>query len=202
MYILYGLPYSQHSRRVVTLLEEAGLAYKQHIVDLRKGEHMLPEFLAINPNHQIPALMDGDFKLHQSNAILRYLCIKHRLTDWYPEDAQIRGIVEQWLDWNQCLLSPSVIDIVFNKAFAGEKGDKSAIARGEQNMIELSRVLETALARRQYLAAENATIADLSVASSIFQLSFAGAMPTTPNISGWFGRISALPGFQKSLPEG
>ncbi len=201
MYTLYGVPFSQHSRRVVSLLEEAELPYEQHTINLVIGEHMSPGYLALNPNHQVPTLLDGDFKLHESNAILRYLCAKHHLTDWYPEDPKTRGAVDQWLDWNQCRLSPSVIGIVLNKVFLGENGDRSAIAKGELSMVELSQILEAGLEGRSFLASDHPTIADLSVASNMFQLGFANAMPTTPNINGWYGRISALPGFQKSLPQ-
>ena len=99
MYKLYQHPYSQHSRRVVSLLEETGLEYEPMLVDLLNAEHMSAQYLAINPNHQIPTLVDGDTRLHESNAILRYLCVKHALTDWYPDDLPARAAVEQWLDW-------------------------------------------------------------------------------------------------------
>jgi glutathione S-transferase len=121
MYILYHFPYSQHARRVVSLLEAAGLPYELRHVDMAKGEHLSAAYLAVNPNHQVPTLLDGDLKLHESNVILRYLCQKHGLTDWYPADLKQRARVDQWLDWNQCRLSPAVIDIVFNTLFAGEQ---------------------------------------------------------------------------------
>ena len=112
MYILYPFPYSQHARRVVSLLEAAGLPYELRHVDMAKGEHLSAAYLAINPNHQVPTLLDGDLVLHESNAILRYLCHQHGLSDWYPADPKHRARVEQWLDWNQSRLSPAVIDIV------------------------------------------------------------------------------------------
>ena len=82
MYILYHFPYSQHARRVVSLLEAAHLPYTLHPINMAQGEHLSAAYLAINPNHQIPTLVDGDLKIHESNAILRYLCNKHGLADW------------------------------------------------------------------------------------------------------------------------
>jgi glutathione S-transferase len=79
MYILFHSPFSQHARRVVSLLIEAELPYELRHVAMEKSEHTSPEYLAINPNHQIPTLLDGDIKIHESNAILRYLCTKHAL---------------------------------------------------------------------------------------------------------------------------
>jgi glutathione S-transferase len=145
MYRLYHYPYSQHSRRVVSLLEEAGLDYETVPLAMDQGAHMGPEYLAINPNHQIPTLMDGEIKIHESNAILRYLCFKHDLDDWYPTDLAARASVEQWLDWNQCRLSPVVIDIVLNTVFMGDGGDQHAAERGRRALPELAQILEAGL---------------------------------------------------------
>ena len=200
MYKLYLHPYSQHSRRVVSLLEETGLDYEPIPVDLANGEHLSAEFLAVNPNHQVPTLVDGDIKLHESNAILRYLCVKHDLADWYPADLPARATVEQWLDWAQCRLGPAVINIVFNRVFLGDKGDQEAIARGLKQMIELSRILEKDLEGKVFLAGVKPTIADLALASNMFQLGLAKEMPDTENIQGWYSRICELEGYRKSLP--
>jgi glutathione S-transferase len=200
MYILYHFPYSQHARRVVSLLEAAGLPYQLRHVDMANGAHLSADYLAINPNHQVPSLIDGDLTLHESNAILRYLCHKHGLADWYPADPKHRARVEQWLDWNQCRLSPAVIDIVRNKVFLGEKGDKDAIARGEAKLRELAPILDAGLAAHDFLTGPTPTIADLSVASNLFQLGLAQAIPPGANIAVWYQRIDALEAFRKSLP--
>lgn len=200
MYILYHFPYSQHARRVVSLLEAVGLPYELRHVDMGKGEHLSAAYLAINPNHQVPTLLDVDLKLHESNAILRYLCQKHALTDWYPADLRHRALVDQWLDWNQSRLSPAVIDIVRNKVFLGDKGDQDAIARGESKLRELGPILEEGLKSHDFLTGAKPTIADLSVASNLFQLGFANAIPAGERIADWYGRINAMDGFRKSLP--
>ena len=198
MYILYHHPYSQHSRRVVALLEEASLEYEVRQVALDKGEQISPAYLAINPNHQIPALIDGAIKIFESNAILRYLCHKHRLSTWYPEELARRALVEQWLDWNQCHLARPVIDVVFNKVFLGPKGDREAIARGEARVAELAPILQAGLEDCAFLSGETPTIADLSVASNFTQLSLAGTMPQQPRIGDWFRRVGALEGVKRA----
>ncbi len=199
MYTLYHHPYSQHARRVVALLEDAGLHYELRHVALEKSEHMSPEYIAVNPNHQVPVLIDGQLKLFESNAILRYLCTKHGLTDWYPDDLPTRAMVDQWLDWNQCRLLPAVRDIVMNKVFLGDAGDKAAIARGEKNMPGLAAILEVGLAGRDFLTGDKPTIADLSIGSNLFQLGYAKAVPQGPNIKNWYQRVCGLKGFKKSL---
>jgi glutathione S-transferase len=202
MYTLYHFPYSQHARRVVSLLEAAHLPYTLHHINMAQGEHLSAAYLAINPNHQIPTLVDGDLKIHESNAILRYLCSKHDLTDWYPTDLRRRALTDQWLDWNQSRLSPAVIDVVRNKVFLKDKGDKDAIARGEARLRELGPILEDGLRPGDFLTGAAPTIADLSVASNLFQLGLAGAIPPGERIAAWYARINRLDAFRKSLPAG
>lgn len=205
MYILYNHPYSQHARRIIALMEEAGLEYELRHVALDKGEHMSPEYLAINPDHQVPAFIDGtgdeDVTICQSNAVLRYLCAKHGLDAWYPRDPATMARVEQWLDWNQCKLAPTVADIFINKVIMGDKGDKEIQARGEKNLTKLATNLEAWLEGRDYLAGDAPTIADLSLASNITQLTMAEAAPVTPNIAAWYERVSAIEGFAKAMPQ-
>jgi glutathione S-transferase len=198
MYALYHSPFSQHARRVIALLEEAALPYELRPVDMGAAEHMSDEFRKINPNHQVPVLVDGDLQLSESNAILRYLCAKHDLTGWYPTDLRARALVEQWLDWNQCRLGPAVVDIVLNRVFLGAKGDASAIERGEKRLADVAPVLESALLLRPFVGGDAPTIADLSIASNLTQLQLANAMPSTQAIAVWHQRISSLAGVQKA----
>jgi len=200
MYVLYHYPYSQHARRVVALLEEAELAYELRHVAMDEGAHLSPEYLAVNPNHQVPTLVDGETVIFESNAILRYLCVKHGLDDWYPTELNARAAVERWLDWNQCRLSPSVVDVVLNKVFLADQGDPAAIRRGEEKLAELLPILDSALADRAFLAGAKPTIADLSVASNITHLGLADASPREANVATWLSRICAIEGFQKTLP--
>ena len=148
MYTFYSFPISQHARRVLALLTEAEIPFELKHVAMDQGEFMTPEYMAINPNHQVPTLVEGDLKIHESNAILRFLCNKHSLTNWYPASANERAKVDQWLDWNQCLLGVATTSIVFNKVFAGENGDQEAIKRGEEKMAELGKDIESRVLAR------------------------------------------------------
>jgi len=201
MYLLYHYSYSQHARRVVSLLEEAGLDFELRDVDMGNGEYLSEEYSKINPNQQIPTLIDGKIKMHESNAILRYLCFKHNLKNWYPDNLECRAAIEQWLDWNQCRLSPSVVNIVVNKIFMGENGDLELIKQGEENIPKLFKILNDGLKDNNFLAGNEPTIADLSVASNIFQLGLASLAPSEPKIQEWYQRMNKIKGFQKSLPQ-
>lgn len=200
MLTIYQHPYSQHSRRVLALLEIAGADYRSETVDLGNGEHLAPAFLDINPNHQVPVLVDGELTISESNAILRYLCGKLALSNWYPDDLEERARVDMWLDWNQCRMSPSVVDVVLNKVFLGEDGDQDAIARGEKNLVDIGELLARSLSDTPFLVGESPTIADLSVASNITQLGIADAVPDHDAIHEWYARICEIEGFKKTLP--
>jgi len=200
MYKLYHSPLSQHARRVVSILETGGIDYTLEPVAVEKGAHMAPEYLAINPNHQLPAMeVDGKIML-ESHSIMRFLCDTHGLDSWYPKDLGARADVDQWLDWNHCRLMEPTNTLVVNKVLFAENGDKDAIARSETKLEEVLGVLEVHLGGRDFVAGAGPTIADLSIASNLFQLGFAEAMPTTPNTQAWFGRVMELPGFKASLP--
>ncbi|MCR9163795.1 MAG: glutathione S-transferase family protein [Nannocystaceae bacterium] len=200
-YTLYHSPLSQHSRRVQALLEEASIDYQVHPIALEKGGHMDPSYLAINPNHQLPTLVVDDEPLTESNAILRYLCNAHELSQWYPTRALARARVDQWLDWNQCRLADPVTQLVINVAILGDKGDPKAIESARTRLPPILGVLEQHLDGRSFVASdEQPTIADLSIASNITQLGFAQATPTDPNITRWYETIASRPGFVASMP--
>ena len=85
--------------RIVNMTAEClGLEYEFKVVDLMAGEHMKPEFLALNPQHNIPTMKDGDFVMNESRAIAAYLVNKHGADDkLYPKDAETRARVDQRL---------------------------------------------------------------------------------------------------------
>lgn len=200
MPILYSHPISQHCRRVLALLEETGIAYENRHVSLDKGEHMSPAYLAVNPNHQVPTLIDGDVVLHESNAILRYLCDKHALEDWYPREIAARAATDQWLDWTQTRLGPATFFVVFNTVFAGDAGDRRAIETGHALLADLLPVMNDTLAQQAYLTGDTPTIADIAAATNITHLALADAAPEHEHIAAWIRRVCRLSGFQKTLP--
>ena len=198
---LHHHPYSQHARRVVALLEAVNIPYEIVPVAMHEGEHMSPEYMALNPNHQVPTFTDGNVRIHESNAILRYICNRNRLLNWYPEDADKRAMVDQWLDWNLSRLSQPVIDIVKNTLFMGKNADLGAIERGKQSLDGLARIIGDTLGENMYLTGKHATIADLSIASNVTQLQLADTALEHPTIDPWYQRLCAIDGFAKSLPS-
>ena len=95
---VYGMSLSAPCRIVNMTAECLGLEYEFKVVDLMAGEHMKPEFLAMNPQHNIPTMKDGDFVMNESRAIAAYLVNKYGADDkLYPKDAETRARVDQRL---------------------------------------------------------------------------------------------------------
>lgn len=201
MNTLYYNPYSQHSRRVIALLEEADIPYEKKLIALEKGEHLSESFLSLNPNHQVPVLQNKDLILFESNAILRYLATKYKLDQWYSEDVEVRAKVDQWLDWNQCQLAQAVIDIVLNTVFLADKGDPKAIEKGHARVQTLMPILANELEQKPFIIGDHPCLADLAIGSNLSQLSLAKAFPENKTIQDWYQRLCDLKGFQRALPE-
>merc|ERR1712183_686704 len=95
---VYGMPLSAPCRIVNMTAERLGLEYNFKFLDLMAGDHMKPEFLAINPMHNIPTMVDGEFVMNESRAIAAYLVNKYGKDDkLYPKDADVRARVDQRL---------------------------------------------------------------------------------------------------------
>ncbi|MBD3729705.1 MAG: glutathione S-transferase family protein [Sphingomonadales bacterium] len=194
MYTLHMNPFSFFSRRVVALLAQCDVPHELQVVNLMAGEHRSDAFLALNPNGQVPVLVDGDLALAESNAILRHLCNSNALGEWYPAEPDVRAKVDQWLDWTQVRLSAATSSIVFNTLFAGDRADDAAIAKGKELLATLTPILEAALSRSAYVVGQAPTIADLAIFSCYSQLALVQMRPDTPSISRWYDDIAALKG--------
>lgn len=201
MYTLYTHPFSQHGRRVVALLDMAGLAYEQRIVALDQAEHLSPHFLTLNPNHQVPVLQEGEMTLSESGAILRWLCFRHGLDDFYPTEFAERAAADQWLDWTTARFGPAVSAVVFNSVFAGDMKDETALARGKKDLEEILPILAARLETHDWLSGgSHPSIADLAAGSNIAHLALADAEPSQASIRGWHARLCGFDGFRKCLP--
>ena len=106
---LYHHPASTTSRPVMLFAAEQRVPLELQVVDLFTGEHLQPPFEAINPNHLVPVLEDGDFRLTESSAILKYLADKID-SPLYPKDLQARARVNERMDWVNTQLCRDFVD--------------------------------------------------------------------------------------------
>ncbi len=188
----YRHPLSGHAHRVELLLSMLQLPNEPIDVDMSKGAHKSPEFLAKNAFGQVPVIEDGDVTLGDSNAILVYLSTRYDTSGrWYPRDPASAARVQQWLSVaaGQLAFGPSAARRA--AIFAG-KQDESAKAIA----TKLFDVLDQHLAARQFLTGSEPTIADLALYSYTAHAPEGGVpLDAYANVRAWLSRIESLPGF-------
>ncbi len=160
--VLYGISGSR-AFRSIWAMEEIGVDY-EHVPTSFRGDAQAPEYLRINPNGRIPALVDGDLKLFESMAINMYLAKKYgqRLM---PQDLQGEAQALQWSVWGISEIEPQQMQIVVQKLFTPEdKRNPKVIAGATKALSRPLGVLNETLGERQYLLGDEFSIADLNLA--------------------------------------
>jgi len=186
-----------NGRKVSIALEEMGLDYEVHPVDLKTGVQKQPAFLAINPNGRIPAIVDrdeGGFAVFESGAILIYLAEKSGKL--LPQDKRARSVVLQWLMWQMGGLGPMHGQAnVFVRYFPEKL--PAVIARYQNETMRLLRVMDTRLADHEYLAGDY-SIADIACFPWVMQHDWAGLdISNLPHLSRWLAAIGQRPAVQR-----
>ncbi len=200
---LYHNPMSPNVRRVRLTAAVLGLQLDEHVVDFTKGEHKSAAYLAINPNGAVPALVDGDFVLTESRAIMQYLAAQKPESGLLPRDEKQRADVTRWQFWDSSHLSPTLAGIASEKLLKSMFGmgepDLAKIEEGIKNFRRWGAVLNSRLEGRTYVVGDSLTLADLTLASSMGNAHRSGVpVAEFPHIEAWFGRISALDAWKKS----
>jgi glutathione S-transferase len=195
---LYGVRQSR-AMRSLWALEEIGVPY-QNVPTHFATDAKQPDFLAINPNGRIPALVDGDVTLFESMAINLYLAKKYDQQGLYPKSAAGEARAIQWSFWGMTEIEPALLQVLIHRAFLPEAQRDAALAKaGEEKLAQPLRVLDGALAGHKYLLGDAFTIADLNLASV---LSWARLikldLSKTPNVGRWLGECCARPSFAKA----
>lgn len=189
---LYNFPKSGHAHRIELMLSLLKLPTELVFVDLAKGAHKQPDFLALNPFGQVPVIDDNGTVIADSNAILVYLAKKYDNGTWLPEEPAAAARVQRWLSVaaGPLAFGPAAARLVtvFGAAFNTDE----VIARAHT----LLKVIDAELANTPFLAGSTPTIADIANYSYIAHAP-EGNVSLEPyaNVRSWLARIEALPGF-------
>lgn len=206
---LYSLP-TPNGVKVSIMLEEIGLPYEPHLIDIGKNETWGPEFLSLNPNGKIPAIIDPDgpggkpLGLFESGAILLYLAEKSG--KFLPQDPARRYETIQWVFFQMAAVGPMFGQVGYFFKFAGrEIEDKRPLARYRDESKRLLGVLETRLGGRQWIMGDDYTIADIALLGWVRNLvGFYGAAEIVDyaelvQVPAWLERGLARPAVQRGL---
>ncbi|MDD2723324.1 MAG: glutathione S-transferase family protein [Methylovulum sp.] len=202
---LYYFPLSPNSRRVIAVLHQLNLACELQAVDLIKGEQLQAEFLNLNPNHMIPTLVDGDFVLWESNAIMQYLCSKVPDNSLLPADPKLHADVSRWQFWQTAHFGRACGVFIFENILKGAlnlgEPDAQELAKGADSFHRFAKILEDHLTGRKWLVGETFTLADFSVGSFLDLAQMAHyPLDGYVEISRWYKAIEQIPAWQSSAP--
>jgi glutathione S-transferase len=200
---LYHAPQSR-SVRPRWLLEEIGVPYDLVRMNLQAGDTKRPEYLKINPNGAVPALQDGDLCLFESAAICLYL------TDKFPEKrlappvgTPARGLYYQWVQYAMNGLEPPAVDI-FAHTMMRPEGERIAqvVNEARPRLAAAVKVVDGALAGRDYLLGTEFSTADVMVGSTLAWAAMLGAVsPEFANVAGYVARLGARPAYQRAAAD-
>ena len=195
----WGTP---NGRKVSIMLEECGLIYRVHSIDIGKGDQFKPEFVAINPNSKIPAIVDSDgpdggpFTLFESGAILVYLAGK--TGKFLPASVSGKYIALQWLMFQMGGVGP-IFGQVHHFLRAAKEKVPYAIERFSKENRRLYGVLDTRLGEAPFLA-EEYSIADIATYPWVLRHEWQQVdLAEYPNVKRWFDTLSARPAVQRGI---
>jgi GST-like protein len=199
---IYSWP-TPNGHKVHIMLEETGLPYRVHGINIRAGDQFKPEFLEISPNNRIPAIVDHDgpngksISLFESGAILIYLAGK--TGKFLPLDLHQRYAALQWLMWQMGGIGPMFGQANHFRAYSVEK-ITYAVDRYTNEANRLTSVMDKRLAAARYLAGDEYSIADIAVFPWMRNADKRGInMPEYPHVERWFNAINARPAVVRAL---
>lgn len=189
---LYRHPLSGHSHRVELMLSLLDVPTELVFVDLMKGAHKTPEFLALNRFGQVPVIDDNGTVLADSNGILVYLASKYGNGQWLPSDPVEQAKVQRWLSVAAGQISSGPATARLITVFGAGYDAADAIKRSHA----LLQVMDDELANSAFLAGDKATVADVAAYTYVAHAPEGNvSLDEYPNVRAWLARVEALPKF-------
>lgn len=197
---LFGISGSR-ALRAIWGIEETGIAY-EHVPVSYGADSKAADYLAVNPNGRIPALIDGDLQLFESMAINLYLAKRYGGA-LYPATAEDEARAWQWSVWAISEIEPLQMQIVIQQLFTPEEKRNPKVSAGATKGLQRPlRVLDAALAGRDWLIGDAFSVADLNVASVMHLMkSIAFDYSIHANVQRWADACYARPALARALAK-
>lgn len=198
-----------NGKKVTILLEELGTPYNLVPCNIGAGDQFTEEFLAINPNHRMPAMVDHEpegggapLTLFESGSIMMYLAEK--FGRFWPQDARGKYAVNQWVIWQMANQGPKTGEYGHFKRLDPDQGDQGyALGRFGDEVNRLYGVLNNQLYRSRYLAGDAYTIADMICLPWCVNWKFQDQdLDEFPHMKSWFDELMARPAVERGLAVG
>ena len=193
---LYDHPLSGNSYKVRLLLSHLNVDYQKEFVDLFNGKHKTADFTKLNPNQKIPVLVDDDYIIWESNAILMYLAKKYFPNEYISDNPEEFGLITQWLIFGKTSIDPYLAVSRYFVKFLGEGNyDENQLNSLQSQGNNMLKILDRHLSKNDFLAT-NYSIADMACYPYVV-LSDEGGFDITkfPYVENWCRKIESQPGF-------
>lgn len=204
---IWGRVSSSNVQKVLWLCELLEIPFERTDLGGPFGGTREPSYLAKNPNALIPTIEDDGFVLWESNAILRYLAVKHGGGALYGgADPHARALVDQWLDWQITVAGPPMGPLLGQLIRTPpDKRDPAVIAAGSREAGKAWSIADQALADgRAFIGGSAFSLADIALGLNVWRwYNLPIERPATRHLDAWFGRLSAMPGMRlAAFPPG
>jgi glutathione S-transferase len=199
---VWGRVNSVNVKKVLWMLDEIGIPYERAEAGMEHGVVDTPAYRALNPNGRVPTIEDDGFVLWESNAILRYLAMKHG-SALYPADPAARASADRWMDWQLSTLGPAERPLFWGMVRTpAERRDMGAVMAAMKAAGACWSILDGWIARHggPYLDGPAMTIADIVL--GCYARRWFGAevrvegMPRFEALAAWYARLAERPGFR------
>jgi glutathione S-transferase len=175
-------------------------------MDLMAGALANADYASLNPNIKTPTLVDGDFVLWESSAIMAYLCIKHGSDMWPSHSPAEQVDVVRWLSWNDGHWAPAIAPFYFEHVVKSTFGmgspDRESLKSSRPNFLKFAKVLDQHLEGHNYVACNRLTIVDFQLASMATDWRKAEMeFESFPNIVDWINRLDGIPAWADPWPR-
>ncbi len=195
---ILGRTTSSNVQKVMWCCAELGLGVKREDVGGPFGGNDSDEYKAMNPNGLVPTMVEDDFVLWESNAIMRYLASKHGEHPFWPGDYRGRANADRWMDWQLGALWPALRDAFIMLVRTPEADRRpDVIARSVANAAEMFGILDQWLAARTFVNGPDLSIGDIPVgviAHRWYSLDI--ERPELTNLKAWYGLLKARPAYR------
>jgi len=198
---IWGRTTSSNVQKVMWAVGELGIAHERVDVGRQYGGLDTVEYGAMNPNRRIPTIQDGSLVLWESNVIVRYLSAKFGEGTLWPRDPGVRGVADQWMDWQQTTLSPDMRTIFWGLVrTAPKERDPVAIGAAVESVKEVWARLDADLAGRRFVAGDGLTMGDIPVGVLCHRY-YALGVDRAPlaHLDAWYERLKERAAFREHV---
>ncbi|WP_150301266.1 glutathione S-transferase family protein [Pseudomonas profundi] len=198
---LYGTPPTR-LLRVTWLLNELGLEYESHPIDLMKGEQLQPDFLALNPAAKVPVLVDGSLVLTESSAIQLYLAEKYPEAGFIPQALEDRAQMYRWIFFLVTEIEQPLWRITRQTfIYPEERRTPGDVEIAREECLEMLAVLERHMTEREFIVADRLTVADFNAAYTLDWANEEKMLDSAPRLSAYLKTMYSRPTAPPTIAE-